>query len=62
MLAAQATVLIARESQVESLTTDLCEGHDATTAHSAEVLRLQSALDTQADSQADISRQEAEEA
>jgi mitotic spindle assembly checkpoint protein MAD1 len=54
--------LTTRERQVESLTAELHAAHEAATAHSAEVLRLQSALDTQADAQADLSRHEAEEA
>jgi mitotic spindle assembly checkpoint protein MAD1 len=61
-LAAQAADLTGREHQVESLTAELREAHEAATTHSAEVLRLQSALDSQVATQADVSRHEAEEA
>jgi seryl-tRNA synthetase len=57
-LAAQAADLTGHEHQVESLTTELCEAHEAATTHSAEVLRLQS----QVPMQADVSWHKAEEA
>jgi len=44
-LAAQAAELTARERQVESLTAELYDAHEAAVSHSAEVLRLQFALD-----------------
>ncbi|KAH8991756.1 MAD-domain-containing protein [Lactarius hatsudake] len=61
-LAAQAAELTSRERQVDSLSTELRASHDAAAAHSAEALRLQSALDAQATAQADLSRHDAEEA
>ncbi|KAH9031164.1 MAD-domain-containing protein [Lactarius hengduanensis] len=61
-LAAQAAELTSRERQVDSLSVELRASHDAAAAHSAEVLRLQSALDAQATAQADLSRHDAEEA
>ncbi|KAH9021960.1 MAD-domain-containing protein [Lactarius pseudohatsudake] len=60
-LAAQAAELTARERQVDSLSAELRASHDAAAAHSAEALRLQSALDAQATAQADVSRHDAEE-
>ncbi|KAH8995991.1 MAD-domain-containing protein [Lactarius akahatsu] len=61
-LAAQAAELTSRERQVDSLSAELRASHDAAAAHSAEALRLQSALDAQATAQADLSRHDAEEA
>ena len=61
-LATQAAELTSRELQVESLSAELRASHDAATTHSAEVLRLQSALDAQAAAQADLSRHDAEAA
>ncbi len=61
-LAAQATELTTHERQVESLTTELHEAHEAAASHGAEVLRLQSTLDAHNTTQADLSRHEAEEA
>ncbi|KAH9023363.1 MAD-domain-containing protein, partial [Lactarius hengduanensis] len=61
-LAAQAAELTSRERQVDSLSAELRASHDAAAAHSAEALRLQSALDAQATAQADVSRHDAEEA
>jgi len=61
-LATQTAELTAREHQVESLTAELREAHEAAASHSAEVLRLQSELDAHAATQADVSRHEAEEA
>jgi len=55
-------VLTAREHQVESLTAELREAHEAAAFHSADVLRLQSELDVHAATQADVSRHKAEEA
>ncbi|KAH9165006.1 MAD-domain-containing protein [Lactarius sanguifluus] len=60
-LAAQAAELTSRERQVDSLSAELRASHDAAAAHSAEALRLQSALDAQATAQADVSRHDAEE-
>jgi seryl-tRNA synthetase len=57
-LATQAVDLNRHEHQVELLTTELCEAHEAATTHSAEVLHLQSQVPTQAD----VSRHNAEEA
>jgi mitotic spindle assembly checkpoint protein MAD1 len=61
-LAAQAAELTARERQVESLSAELHSAHEAAATHSAEVLRLQAALDAHSTTQTDISRHEAEEA
>jgi mitotic spindle assembly checkpoint protein MAD1 len=61
-LAAQAADLTARERQVESLSAELHSAHEAAATHSAEVLRLQSALDVNTTTQTDITRHEAEEA
>lgn len=61
-LAAQAAQLTAHEHQVESLSAELREAHAAAASRSAEVLRLQSAVDAQATTQADLTRREAEEA
>ncbi|KAH8996032.1 MAD-domain-containing protein [Lactarius akahatsu] len=61
-LAAQAAELTSCEHQVDSLSAELRASHDAAAAHSAEALRLQSALDAQATAQADLSRHDAEEA
>ena len=61
-LAVQAAELTSRERQVDSLSAELRASHDAAAAHSAEVLRLQSALDAEAAEQADLSRRDAEEA
>ena len=61
-LAAQAAELTSREHQVVTLTAELRASQDAAAAHSAEALRLQSALDSQAAEQADLSRRDAEEA
>ncbi|KAH9165311.1 MAD-domain-containing protein [Lactarius sanguifluus] len=61
-LAAQAAELTSRERQVDSLSAELRASHDAAAAHTAEALRLQSALDAQATAQADLSRHDAEEA
>jgi hypothetical protein len=47
MLAAQVAELNARERQVESLFAELHSVQEATATHSAEVLRLQSALNAQ---------------
>ncbi|KAI0294902.1 mitotic checkpoint protein-domain-containing protein [Multifurca ochricompacta] len=61
-IATQAAELTSLSHQVESLSVNLREAYAASETHSAEVLRLQSALDAQAASQADLSRHEAEEA
>ena len=61
-LAAQAAEPTAREHQVESLTIELHEAHEAAAAHSVEVLCLQSALDAHDTTQTDPARHEAEEA
>ncbi|KAH9987053.1 spindle assembly checkpoint component Mad1 [Russula vinacea] len=61
-LAAQAAELTARERQVESLSAELHSAHEAAATHSAEVLRLQSALDANTTTQTDLARHEAEEA
>jgi mitotic spindle assembly checkpoint protein MAD1 len=61
-LAAQAAELTARERQAESLSTELRSAHEAAATHSAEILRLQSALDAQSTTQTDFARHEAEEA
>ncbi|KAI9510349.1 MAD-domain-containing protein [Russula earlei] len=61
-LAAQFAELASRESQVESLSAELREAHEAATSHSAEVLRLQTSLDAHAAAQTDLARREAEEA
>jgi mitotic spindle assembly checkpoint protein MAD1 len=61
-LAAQAAGLTAYECQVESLSSQLREAHAEAASHTAEVLRLQSALDAQTATQADVSRRETEEA
>ena len=61
-LATQAAELARRSHQVESLTTELHEAHEAAASHSAEVLRLQSALDAHDTTQTDLTRHEAEEA
>ena len=61
-LAAQAAELTARERQVGSLSAELHSAQEAAATHSAEVLRLQSALDAQTTTQTDLARHEAEEA
>ena len=61
-LAVQAAELMARERQVESLSAELHSAQEAATTHSAEVLRLKSALDVQTTTQTDVARHEAEEA
>ena len=61
-LAAQAAELTSREHQVDTLTAELRASQDAAALHSAEVLRLQSALDAQAAAETDLSRRDAEEA
>lgn len=61
-LAVQAAELMARERQVESLSAELHSAQEAATTHSAEVLRLKSALDVQTTTQTDVTRHEAEEA
>ena len=61
-LAAQAAELMARERQVESLSSELHSAQEAAATHSSEVLRLQSALDAQTTTQTDLARHEAEEA
>jgi hypothetical protein len=47
---------------IESLTTELHGAHEAGAAHSAKVLRLQSALDAHDTTQTDLVQHEAEEA
>ncbi|KAH9979345.1 hypothetical protein BGW80DRAFT_1455049 [Lactifluus volemus] len=61
-LAAQAAELTAYERQVDSLSAELREAHAKATSQGAEVLRLQSLLDAQVATQADIARRESEEA
>jgi len=61
-LATQAAELSSRERQVDSLSAELREAHEAATSRSAEVLRLQSSLDTHAAAQTDAARREAEDA
>jgi mitotic spindle assembly checkpoint protein MAD1 len=61
-LATQAAELTSRERQVDSLSAELREAHEAATSRSAEVLRLQSSLDAHAATQTDAARHEAEEA
>ncbi|KAH9981796.1 spindle assembly checkpoint component Mad1 [Russula compacta] len=61
-LAAQAAELTAAQRQVESLTAELHAAHESATAHGAEALRLQSALDAHATQQTDLARRETEEA
>jgi mitotic spindle assembly checkpoint protein MAD1 len=61
-LATQAAELTAREHQVESLSAQLREAHEAAAAHSTEALRLQSSLDAHTATQTDRARHEAEEA
>lgn len=61
-LAAQAAELTARERQVGSLSAELHSAQEAAATHSAEVLRLQSDLDSQTTTQTDFARREAEEA
>ncbi|KAH9957583.1 hypothetical protein BC827DRAFT_1224448 [Russula dissimulans] len=61
-LATQAAELTSRERQVDALSAELHEAHEAATSRSAEVLRLQSSLDAHAAAQTDATRREAEEA
>ncbi len=64
-LAAPAAEPIACERQIKSsspLTAEAHEAHEAAASHSAEVLRLQSALGSHHVTQTDLAQQEAEEA
>jgi mitotic spindle assembly checkpoint protein MAD1 len=61
-LATQAAELTSREHQVDTLTAELRASQDAAALHSAEALRLQSALDAHAAAETDLSRHDAEEA